>query len=86
MPLKIALYVAALLVVATGMAHSYFGERYLLMRLFRRNDLPKLFGSTDFTVRTLRFLPGMSRPWPGWDSPRSWSHSRIRRYRRPHLV
>ncbi len=55
MPLKIALYVAALLLGATGVAHSYLGERYLLMRLFRRNDLPKLFGSTDFTVRTLRF-------------------------------
>ena len=37
------------------MAHSYLGERYILMRLFRRADLPKLFGGTEFTVRTLRF-------------------------------
>jgi len=31
------------------------GERYILTRLFRRDDLPKLFGSAEFTVRTLRF-------------------------------
>jgi hypothetical protein len=31
------------------------GERYILIRLFRREDLPKLFGGTEFTVRTLRF-------------------------------
>ena len=51
-----ALYLAAFLMLAVGVAHSYLGERYLLMRLFRRNpDLPKLFGSTEGTVRTLRF-------------------------------
>lgn len=51
----IALYVAASLVVAVGIAHSYLGERYILMRLFRRDDLPRLFGSSEFTTRTLRF-------------------------------
>lgn len=50
-----ALYTAAILIVATGVAHSYLGERYILVRLFRRTDLPHLFGSSDFTVRTLRF-------------------------------
>lgn len=50
-----ALYFAAFLAVAVGIAHSYLGERYILMRLFRREDLPKLFGSADFTIRTLRF-------------------------------
>jgi hypothetical protein len=35
--------------------HSYLGERYILMRLFRREDLPRLFGTADFTKRTLRF-------------------------------
>ena len=51
-----ALYLAAFLMLAVGIAHSYLGERYLLMRLFRRNpDLPRLFGSTEGTVRTLRF-------------------------------
>lgn len=53
--MRIALYFAAALVVAIGIAHSYLGERYILMRLFRRTDLPKLFGSTEFTIRTLRF-------------------------------
>ena len=53
--MKIALYAAALLMVGVGIAHSYLGERYVLMRLFRRPDLPKLFGGTEFTVRTLRF-------------------------------
>jgi hypothetical protein len=50
-----ALYFAALLAVSVGIAHSLLGERYLLTRLFRREGLPKLFGSTEFTVRTLRF-------------------------------
>lgn len=49
------LFVAALLAFAVGIAHSLLGEMYLLMRLFRRPDLPTLFGSTSFTVRTLRF-------------------------------
>lgn len=50
-----ALYIAALLAVSVGLVHSALGERYILVRLFRRDDLPKLFGGTDFTTRTLRF-------------------------------
>jgi hypothetical protein len=53
--MELALYIAAVLAVATGIAHSYLGERYLLIRLFRRNDLPRLFGSSEFTVRVMRF-------------------------------
>lgn len=53
--MNIALYIAAFLVVSVGLAHSALGERYILVRLFRRDDLPKLFGGTDFTTRTLRF-------------------------------
>lgn len=49
------LEIAAALIFALGAAHSYLGERYLLMRLFRRDSLPKLFGGTDFTRQTLRF-------------------------------
>lgn len=49
------LLVAAVLVVLVGVAHSYLGERYILTRLFRRSDLPHLFGSDVFTKRTLRF-------------------------------
>jgi hypothetical protein len=38
-----------------GLAHSVLGERYVLMRLFRRTDLPKLFRGAELTIRTLRF-------------------------------
>lgn len=50
----VALYLAAFLAVFVGIAHSVLGERYILIRLFRRDDLPKLFGRTEFTIRTLR--------------------------------
>lgn len=49
------LIAAALLALGVAVAHSWLGERYLLRRLFRRTDLPKLFGSDHFTRRTLRF-------------------------------
>jgi hypothetical protein len=50
------LTIAALLFFLTGAAHSYLGERYILIRLFKRDNLPKLFGGTDFTTGTLRFV------------------------------
>ncbi len=50
------LIVAALLLFLTGIAHSYLGERYILIRLFKRDNLPQLFGGTDFTTSTLRFV------------------------------
>ncbi len=50
------LIVGAVLAFAIGLAHSYLGERYILIRLFRRGNLPRLFGSDDFTKRTLRFV------------------------------
>ena len=49
------LYAAAALFVILGLAHSYLGERFILMRLFRRGNLPKALGSTEFTQGTLRF-------------------------------
>lgn len=49
------LVLAAALLFALGLAHSVLGERYILVRLFRRTDLPKLFGGTSFTTGTLRF-------------------------------
>jgi protein-tyrosine-phosphatase len=49
------LLVAALLVFAVGIAHSFLGEKYILIRLFRRPDLRKLLGDSAFTARTLRF-------------------------------
>ena len=49
------LYTAAFLICATGLAHSVLGERHLLVRLFKQENLPKLLGATSFTVGTLRF-------------------------------
>lgn len=49
------LYTAAFLTFAIGIVHSVLGERYILIRLFRRNNLPKIFGGTEFTTLTLRF-------------------------------
>lgn len=46
---------AAVLCLVLALGHSYLGERYILIRLFRRADLPHLFGSDVFTKRTLRF-------------------------------
>ena len=53
--MTIALYIAAALTITVGIAHSWLGERYVLTRLFRRGNLPKLFGGEDFTRNTLRF-------------------------------
>jgi len=50
-----AIAIAAILATAVAAAHSYLGERYILIRLFRRQDLPHLFGSDAFTKQTLRF-------------------------------
>ena len=49
------LKLAAILCVLIGIAHSYLGERYLLSRLFKRENLPKILGSDYFTKGTLRF-------------------------------
>lgn len=53
--MKTLLYLAAVLAFGIGVIHSVLGEKYILTRLFRRDNLPKLFGSPDFTIRTLRF-------------------------------
>jgi len=49
------LLIAAILTFAVGAAHSWLGERYVLSRLLRRENLPKLLGSDRFTKQTLRF-------------------------------
>lgn len=48
------LIAAAALAVFIGLVHSILGERFILIRLFRQ-PLPPLFGSDDFTKKTLRF-------------------------------
>jgi hypothetical protein len=49
------LYIAAILIALLGVGHSVLGERFILIRLFRRGELPALFGSQDLTRQTLRF-------------------------------
>ena len=49
------LYLAAFFALGMGIVHSLLGEKYILVPLFRRNNLPALFGSTDFTMRTIRY-------------------------------
>lgn len=50
------LYSGAILLVLLALAHSFLGERYILIRLFRRDNLPKVLGDSDFTKGTLRFI------------------------------
>ena len=49
------LYLAAFLILLVSLAHSVLGERYILIRLFRRGDVPKIRGSVELTKLTLRF-------------------------------
>jgi hypothetical protein len=49
------LYLGCVLAILIGFIHSYLGEKYILIRLLRRDDLPKLLGSDWFTKRVLRF-------------------------------
>jgi hypothetical protein len=44
------------LIFFIGVVHSYLGERYILTRLFRLENIPKLFGDDSFTKGTLRFV------------------------------
>jgi hypothetical protein len=49
------LLIGTFLLLIIGIIHSYLGEKYILIRLFRREDLPKLLGNDWFTKRVLRF-------------------------------
>ena len=53
--MNLPLMAAAVLSVLIGVAHSVLGERLVLGPLFRRNELPKLLGSAEFTRNVLRF-------------------------------
>ena len=46
---------AAVLLAGVGLAHSVLGEHFIIARLLRRADLPRLFGSDEFTRSTIRF-------------------------------
>jgi len=49
------LYLGSFLAVIIGLVHSYLGEKYILIRLFQRDNLPQLLGGDWFTKRVLRF-------------------------------
>jgi peptidoglycan/LPS O-acetylase OafA/YrhL len=49
------LIAGSILLVIIGFIHSILGEKYILIRLFRRENLPHLMGSDWFTKQTLRF-------------------------------
>ena len=49
------LYIGSFLLVLIGVVHSFLGEKYILIRLFRKDNIPELLGSDWFTKRTLRF-------------------------------
>lgn len=52
----ILLYAAALLLIGTGIAHSLLGERYVLRRIERLENLPRLMlGGREQMSRVLRF-------------------------------
>tara|TARA_Y100001960_G_scaffold332606_1_gene433769 strand:+ start:909 stop:1283 length:375 start_codon:yes stop_codon:yes gene_type:complete len=53
--MEVLMYLAALLIMCVAFAHSYLGERYILVRLFKRSEMPHLFGGPQFTINTLRF-------------------------------
>jgi hypothetical protein len=48
------MYFAGSLFVILGLGHSYAGERYVLPRILRMPDLPRLAGSTLYMQRILR--------------------------------
>jgi len=50
------LYSAAILLITLGVAHSFLGERYVLARLIRLDNLPRLvLGGKELMVPVLRF-------------------------------
>lgn len=68
-----ALYLAAAAAVAIGLAHSILGERYILTRLFRRGNLPPIFGTEEFTRQTLRFAWHLTTvAWFGFAAMMVW--------------
>lgn len=48
------LTLGGVLAILLGLVHSYLGEKYILIRLFK-GKLPHLLGSDWFTKRVLRF-------------------------------
>lgn len=51
---NVMLYIGSILLVLIGFVDSILGEKYILIKLFRRDKLPQLLGSDWFTKRVLR--------------------------------
>ncbi|HPR64799.1 MAG TPA: hypothetical protein PK014_11315 [Thermoanaerobaculia bacterium] len=67
--MNILLILAGVLVLTIGAAHSWLGERYIIVRVLRQMDLPRLFGSDIFTRRTIRFAWHLTTiAWSGMGS------------------
>jgi hypothetical protein len=49
------LILAAIILAGLGLVHSYLGEKYLIRRLLKRDNLPVILGSVEATKATLRF-------------------------------
>lgn len=68
------LWAGTALAVGIGLGHSYLGERYLLIRLFRRGGLPKLFGDEVYTRRVFRMAWHVtSLAWWGFAAQMAWA-------------
>jgi hypothetical protein len=52
--MSLTLVIAALLIGAIGIAHSYLGERYIIVPLIRGGRLPRLRFGDAFTAGTVR--------------------------------
>ena len=53
--MTLLLYTAAALLVVVGIAHSYLGERHILIRLFKHGDLHKIYRDPGFTSKVIRY-------------------------------
>lgn len=55
MPTRELLWLAAILLVFIGVAHSYLGERFILNRLLALSNLPLLRRDRGYTERMFRY-------------------------------
>lgn len=53
--MDIGIYTIALLLFVVGVLHSVLGERFLIRRLLKRDNLPRIYNSEEFTRNLIRF-------------------------------
>lgn len=65
---------SAVLVIGLAVFHSLLGELFLVRRLLRRENLPRLFGEDEFTKLTLRYAWHLlSIVWVGMGALLLWA-------------